>query len=596
MFFEVVANPRSAIIRLRSCRKGARAGSSGDKAISRKRLRIHDQAGFIWAHRRSPATILTWLLLSSSLVLLICLVLARHGNLAWDDADYLRRGLADARHATSGTTLAVIPRLLARLIKEQPKPPLLVGWIAVGALLTDRSHIDMLMVYSSVVPFLLLALGTVGLARRLHGPAAGLLALAFLLASPRALSFGGKVMVETFLAFWVLLALGLASELAVWPRWTTGIALGLATGLALLTKLTAVLLLAGASVSFLWWMFRPGPDRSLRKRALGWAIVMCLAVAGPWYACNARVAVRFGTFSARYNLLAEGQSRIVSPRDRLGRILSDLPGWPLIVMLGVVGFGISVRRGSNPTLETAERAALCSTPARFRVLVVASTLAAAGALMIPAYFDTRFLLPLWPSIAVALGGALARAFRGLTFRPRVAIGAALAASLAASIAGVVGEPASTTCWAARGLIDQIVSRYGVATLANVGNVADWNVCKTGLINELRDDPGNCFVLHDLSAESAEGLRTRLPRFDAVVVLETAAFPSGFLAAVPGLNRAYPSIFSTIEADSAWVRLDGLPLEGLPPLTIYGRRGERSRTHVMPSEVAQVGGRATSTRK
>ena len=557
---------------------------------------MYDQAGFLWASRRSPATILTWLLLSSSLVLLICLVLARHGNLAWDDADYLRRGLADARHATSGTTLAVIPRLLARLIKEQPKPPLLVGWIALGALLTGRSHIDMLMVYSSIMPFLLLALGTVGLARRFHGPAAGLLALAFLLASPRTLSFGGKVMVETFLAFWVLLALGLASELAVWPHRTTGIALGLATGLALLTKLTAVLLLAGASVSFLWWMFRPGPDRSLRKRALGWAIVTCLAVAGPWYACNARAAVRFGTFSARYNLLAEGQSRIVPPWDRLGRILGDLPGWPLIVMLGVVGFGISVRRGSNPALETAETAALCSTPARFRVLVVASTLVAAVALMIPVYFDTRFLLPLWPSIAVALGGALAQAFRGLTFRPRVAIVAALAASLAASIAGVVGEPASTTCWAARGLIDQIVSQYGVATLANVGNVADWNVCKTGLINELRDDPGNCFVLHDLSAESAEGLRTRLPRFDAVVVLETAAFPSGFLAAVPGLNRAYPSIFSTIEADSAWVRLDGLPLEGLPPLTIYVRRREGSRGHVLPAEVSQVGGRPTSIRK
>ena len=74
---------------------------------------MYDQAGFLWANRRSPATILTWLLLSSSLVLLICLVLVRHGNLAWDDADYLRRGLADARHATSGTTLAVIPRLLA---------------------------------------------------------------------------------------------------------------------------------------------------------------------------------------------------------------------------------------------------------------------------------------------------------------------------------------------------------------------------------------------------------------------------------------------------------------------------------------------------
>ena len=29
VFFEVVANPRSAIIRLRSCRKGTRAGPSG---------------------------------------------------------------------------------------------------------------------------------------------------------------------------------------------------------------------------------------------------------------------------------------------------------------------------------------------------------------------------------------------------------------------------------------------------------------------------------------------------------------------------------------------------------------------------------------
>src|SRR5271166_1223102 len=114
---------------------------------------MDDQAGFLWASRRSPATILTWLLLSSSLVLLICLVLVRHGNLAWDDADYLRRGLAEARHASSGTTVGVMPRLFASLIKEQPKPPLLVCWIALGTLLTGRAQIDMLMVYSSVLPF-----------------------------------------------------------------------------------------------------------------------------------------------------------------------------------------------------------------------------------------------------------------------------------------------------------------------------------------------------------------------------------------------------------------------------------------------------------
>ena len=62
-----------------------------------------------------------------------------------------------ARHAISGTTPAIVPRLLDRLILERPKPPLLVGWIALWAILTGRSHIDMLMVCSSVVPFLLLA-------------------------------------------------------------------------------------------------------------------------------------------------------------------------------------------------------------------------------------------------------------------------------------------------------------------------------------------------------------------------------------------------------------------------------------------------------
>ncbi len=559
---------------------------------------MQDLAGFFSSGRRSSATILTWILLSSSLIFLSWLVLLRHGNLAWDDADYLRRGLADARHAISGTTLAVVPRLLDRLVLERPKPPLLVGWIALGAFLTGRSHIDLLMVYASVVPFLILALGAVYLARRYHGPTAGLLALVFLLASPRSLSFGAKVMVETFLALWILLVLGLVSRAAATPCRRLGIALGLATGLALLTKLTAALLLAGALVPLLWWMLRPGPEQSLRRRSLGYAVVMCLAVAGPWYARNAQAAVRFGTFSARYNLLAEGQKRVQPVRGRLVRILGDLPGWPLLATLGVVGCEIAAGRVARSTFETGKTVAPSARTdlALYNKLVVASTLVATGALMIPAYFDSRFLLPLWPSIGVALGSALAQRFRSLTFLSRAAIGAALAASLAASAMGTVGEPPSTTCWAARSLIEHIVSRYGVATLANVGNIADWNVCKTGLINELRDDPNSCFVLHDLSAESAQGLRQRLSRFDAVAVLETTAFAPGLLAAAPGLNRAYPSIWSAIEADRGLVRLVDSPLQGLPPVTIYVRRREGSRAHVPPAENSQVGARATFTRK
>lgn len=423
-----------------------------------------------------------------------------------------------------------------------------------------------------------------------------MLALAMLVASPRALSFGAKVMVETFLALWVLLALGLASVLVERPSRKTGIALGLATGLALLTKLTAVLLLAGALVPFLRWMFRPGSDRRLRMRALGWGILSCLVVAGPWYARNTLAAVRFGAFSARYNLVAEGQSQVVPVRNRLVRVLADLPGWPLSVVLGVVGFGRIVGRRSNQTLATGEVAALRSSRARFRILVAASTLVAAGAMMIPPYFDSRFLLPLWPSIAVAVGGALALALRSLTLKPRAAIGAALGVSLVVSAVGVAREPTSTTCWAARDLIDGLVTRHGAANLANVGNIEGWNVCKTGMINELRKNPADCFVLHDLSAESAEELRTRLPRLDAVVVLESAAFPPGFLAAAPGLNRACSLISEAIEADSTLERLEGLSLEELPPLAIYVRRRPVSRARVIPAEVSQAGGQPPSDRK
>ena len=75
------------------------------------------------------------------------------------------------------------------------------------------------MVCSSVVPFLLLALATLSLARRYQWCRGGPAGPALLLASPRALTFGGKVMVETFLAFWVLLALAWPAS---WPAVRVG--------------------------------------------------------------------------------------------------------------------------------------------------------------------------------------------------------------------------------------------------------------------------------------------------------------------------------------------------------------------------------------
>ncbi|MBV8488103.1 MAG: hypothetical protein JO161_07470, partial [Planctomycetaceae bacterium] len=106
------------------------------------------QSSLVWAF--------TWLLAGAALVLLGYLVVARHGNLAWDDADYLRRGLADARLAERGGGPGVLLRMPELLLREQPKPPFLVGWIMLAVLAIGRSSIVLLILHGSVLPFGLL--------------------------------------------------------------------------------------------------------------------------------------------------------------------------------------------------------------------------------------------------------------------------------------------------------------------------------------------------------------------------------------------------------------------------------------------------------
>ena len=145
------------------------------------------------------------------------LVLSRRGNLAWDDADYLRRGLANARFAEAGGPL------LASAASDRPaapgtaQAPWFVAWIEVGVHAIGRRNIDLLIVFSTVVPYALLMAAVTVAGRWLRGPWGGFLSLVCLAASPLSLAFGGKVMVETFLALWVLLVYCLIAALRL-PR------------------------------------------------------------------------------------------------------------------------------------------------------------------------------------------------------------------------------------------------------------------------------------------------------------------------------------------------------------------------------------------
>jgi hypothetical protein len=525
------------------------------------------------------ATATTWLISLLILGLLAGLVASQRGNLAWDDADYLRRGLANARISESAGWVSMIPRVIGTLLHEHPKPPWLVAWIQVGALVLDRNSLDWLIIYAAVVPYALLLAASVYLGRRLAGPWGGLAALVCVVSSPYSLKFGGQVMVETFLSIWVLLIFALTCWLLEQPSRKRGMALGIVVGLALLTKLTTVLFVPIPLAFVLTRIVRGGPDRRVLLKSLSWSVVACTAVAAPWYAFNAGKAVKFAQFSSKYNVIAEGRAQSVSVARRLVLMTADLPGWPVAVTLTCASLYLvaSVRRrglrdengpvGPKPT----------SLQARFSGMAWLGAGTAAAILLGPSYFDTRFLLPIWPVLAVDLGRRLSVSFPRLSLIPQFLLVAGLAAGVVNAASVVAQTPAITTYWNTTALIDDLVRKYGIHTLGNVGNCAEWNVCKTGLLNELRDQPADCFVLHDLSKLQTDLAKGHLAQFDAVVVLGRQLLPESKLQQAPGLNRSYGALTEVLAQDPRFFRV-AVPQPGLPDLSVYIRHGTRGPTH------------------
>jgi hypothetical protein len=522
--------------------------------------------------REWAADLATWLIALAILVTLACVVASRRGNLAWDDADYLRRGLANARVSAAGGGLAIVPRTLGCLLHEQPKPPWLVGWIQLGVLVFDRHRLGALIIYATIVPYALLLAAVAFLGRWLQGAWAALAALVCLISSPSSLSYGGKVMVETYLSLWVLLTYALTCRLLACPSRRRGMALGLVVGLAFLTKLTTVLFLPVPLSFALARAAKGGPGRQLFRRSLAWSAVTCAAVAGPWYALNAGKAVRFAQFSSKYNEIAEDRPDRDPHVGRLVVMVKDLAGWPMVatLLLGTLFAGMQ----AAPRRQRAEgkREGTRSTDIHdlFSRMAGLGAVTAAAILLYPSYFHTRFLLPIWPVVAVELGRRFAVMLPRLHPITRIILGGGLAMGVICAASSLVREPAIRTYWNSATLIDDLVAEYGISNLGNVGNCAEWNVCKTGLINELRDQPASCFVLHDLTKSSSEVAHRRLSRFDAVVVLGEAHLPESKIRLAPGLNRSYGTIAGLLAEDKTFVRVNPPRSEGLPELSVYVR--------------------------
>jgi Dolichyl-phosphate-mannose-protein mannosyltransferase len=188
-----------------------------------------------------------------------------------------------------------------------------------------------------------------------------------------------------------------------------------------------------------------------------------------------------------------------------------------------------------------------------------------------AYFDTRFLMPIWPVVAVDLGRRLAVILPRSRRPQRVIFAAGLAISVICAAIAVVRAPVVPTYWNTAALIDNLVREYGTATIGNVGNFAEWNVSKSGLANELRRQPATCFVLHDLTKMLADEAQRRLPRFDAVIVLGEGNLSKTRLMSSPGLNRSYRLISRILAEDPTFARISTAPIDVLPALSVYVRK-------------------------
>ena len=164
--------------------------------------------------------------------------------------------------------------------------------------------------------------------------------------------------------------------------------------------------------------------------------------------------------------------RVPIPQRSVG-MASDLAGWPLVVTIatGAIAASLIAAQGHSrnaATVPTVTKTICAECPFQpgWPGWVRASQLACC---FIPTYFDTRFLLPDWPVLAVAIGSGTQPSARAAPAYSQGLLGVGFAASLLFATAAVAREPLFRPTGRPTGLIDDLVSRYGVANLLNVGN-------------------------------------------------------------------------------------------------------------------------------
>jgi hypothetical protein len=334
--------------------------------------------------------------------------------------------------------------------------------------------------------------------------------------------------------------------------------LGLWVGLAAVTKFTAFLLLCGPAFYFVIVAAR---TRRVPAVAFATASAVALIVAGPWYGRNYENVLEHARFSSQFDVLALGKKDESVRLARLVAAAGAITGWGVLGTAAVA----EIARKSHGAVSS-----LLPSGRHFERMALLGLVIFATTLLFPSYYETRFLLPAWPAVAVVIGARCCAAAESLGTRWKVGLAGLLALSAAYSLVVVDRErlqTRSTTYWDAGSAVAELATEHGAHTIGNVGETPDWNIAKLRLASRLQPRAAGCDI-RDLSRFEPEQLAGALEECDAFFVLDHDLLPPLVLN-TPAMNRAYDALPEAL-ARQSFQQIETAALD-LPRLRLYVRK-------------------------
>jgi hypothetical protein len=460
-------------------------------------------------------------------------------NLTYDDCGYLATGLGMTKYAR-GRGLTAPLWFAWSALHVGGRPPLLHIWIGLVCSAIGERHLGAVILLSTVLPFALVGAVVARVGSRLFGPVAGFFAVVALFASPWILLLGSRVYVETLLGGFLVWSLYRLAIMAVQPGWWTGALAGAGLALAAMTKLTGlVFLFAPCLYTAVVMLRRPGGGRSAAKALLGAGLV-ALVIAGPWYARNFASALTHARYSSRFNEYA-GNPTVVPLAEGLTSLVTDVSGLCSAGAVLVLLAGATARRYWGPPSQ-ALAAPAEPLASHFLWGALLTSVTAAGLFLTLSYYETRFVAPVWPTLAVCLAGAV----RPIGGRLGFARGAALALIVAGvfvsewTFRATLAENPWATDWACARLLEDLPGDARPLQVGLVGDAPEWNIWKVNLLNETTSRPGDR-KFTNLSRETEASLPTAAANCDVLIVFRRDLIPVANLASSPTFNRTYSSL-------------------------------------------------------